>query len=81
MTALRTIYLQVDESEVSWCVDQIHDTDVEYVRKDIVDDLLAALKETWTFLEQAPEFPYRLLADAEELQEIVRDAIAKAEGE
>jgi hypothetical protein len=44
-----------------------------------VDDLLAALKETWTFLEQAPEFPYRLLADAEELQEIVKAAIAKAE--
>lgn len=43
------IYLQVDcdgetpedfkELEVSWCSDKIHDTDIEYIRKDIYDAL------------------------------------------
>ena len=27
------IYLQVQESEVSWCSDKINDTDVEYVKR------------------------------------------------
>ena len=29
------IYLQVEENEVSWCADKIHDTDVPYIREDL----------------------------------------------
>lgn len=31
----KNIYLQIDESEVTWCADKINDDDVEYVRKDV----------------------------------------------
>lgn len=31
MEPWKRIWLQVDEPEVSWCQDKIHDSDVEYV--------------------------------------------------
>ena len=37
----KRIWLQVDEPEVSWCQDQIHDDDVEYVA---VSDVEAAIE-------------------------------------
>jgi hypothetical protein len=48
MSAPKIIFLQWSEhpeAEVTWCEDQAaqdEDVDVEYVRKDIVNDLLAA---------------------------------------
>ena len=35
----KTIYLQVDEPEVSWCCDKINDTDIEYRLKADYDEL------------------------------------------
>ncbi len=43
METPKRIYLQIEDSEgeiselsyATWCVDQIHDTDVEYVRRDV----------------------------------------------
>lgn len=32
------------QSEVTWCSDHMHDTDIEYVRAESVADLLAALE-------------------------------------
>jgi len=36
---MKIIYLQVDQTEVTWCQDKINDSDVEYIRKDIYDSL------------------------------------------
>jgi len=43
--------------------------------------LVAALEATQEFLKDAPEFPYRLLADAEDLQEQVKQALAQVKGD
>ena len=43
--------------------------------------LLDALEVTKRFLEHGPEFPYHLLADTEDLQEQVKQALAQVKGE
>ena len=46
-SAPETIYLQWQDYEgedVTWCVDKINETDVEYVRKDLYDDMVAMVK-------------------------------------
>jgi len=84
MDAPKIIYLQWSEhpeAEVTWCVDQAaqdEDVDVEYVRKDIVDDLLALLNE-WL---HTPYFhDYGEWYDwVGEFKPRVHTAIAKADG-
>ena len=45
------IYLQVDEfPEITWCTEKIHDTDVEYVRADL---LAAARSENERLREES----------------------------
>lgn len=39
------IYLQIEEEEVPWCEDAIHDSDVRYTRSDIVDKKIKELEE------------------------------------
>ncbi len=42
----KRIWLQVDEDEVSWCQDQVHDSDVEYELVEADDpELMAELQE------------------------------------
>ena len=46
------IYLQrtqddsLDAGETTWCTDKINETDIEYIRKDIFDDLFHELNVT-----------------------------------
>jgi hypothetical protein len=40
----KRIWLQVDEPEVSWCQDQIHDTDVEYVAISVVREAVERVR-------------------------------------
>jgi hypothetical protein len=41
------IYLQPNEAGIgrhTWCQDRIEDTDIEYIRSDIADELMASLQ-------------------------------------
>lgn len=50
------IYLQVDETEVSWCEHRVHDTDVEYVRADTPDRAEAVVATTFSCPGCATEY-------------------------
>jgi hypothetical protein len=69
-TAPEKIYLQDDDGyheesgvwgDTTWCTDQIDDTDVEYVRADLVTSLREQLrKERWISVkDRLPELKYR----------------------
>ena len=89
--APKIIYLQWSDhplAEVTWCIDQAaqdEDADVEYVRKDIVDDLLAANEKALEFIDKAcaRSFDvYIYISDekiANETRKVIEAAIAAAE--
>ena len=44
------IYLQPNEAGIgrhTWCQDRIEDTDIEYIRSDIADELMACPRQGW----------------------------------
>jgi hypothetical protein len=52
------IFLQPNEAgigEHTWCQDRINETDIEYVRSDIANELLAALKAAQAVLDRIYE--------------------------
>ena len=69
MTPPKRIYLQADSNfpvdtgeEVTWCVDEINDTDTEYVRLDVYEELRAENAALRSRLDACCD---ELLADAE----------------
>lgn len=73
------IFLQPNEAgigEHTWCQDRIEDTDIEYIRSDIADELLVALDE----LVECLTVGYVPQKDGSMLNE-ARALIAKAGGQ
>lgn len=49
------VYLQVEDDDfegASWCADRINEEDVEYIRADLLSNLLDALKRQYSEGEQ-----------------------------
>lgn len=77
------IYLQPNEAGIgrhTWCQDRIEDTDIEYIRSDIADELMAALKAAHAALDSIYETDGLLTEERATLARI-KAAIAKAEGQ
>jgi hypothetical protein len=64
--------LRLDEDDITWCQDQIRETDVQYVRADIVDALIDALE----IAKEEIEF----LGGITKSLDIARAALAQAKG-
>lgn len=83
MNTPKTIYLQWTddiEDEVTWCVDKNAEegkTDVEYIRADIVDDLLKAC-EASSFALKSYQYGNQAVDLAKEVSKFCDTAIAKA---
>ena len=53
--APKKIYLQWhshDYIDITWCEDKLEDTDVEYIRRDIADKMLAACKAALFYINE-----------------------------
>ena len=73
------IYLQWQREyheETTWCVDQIDDDDIEYIRVDIADRRLALLREIadWYSATANAGFRYLPLDIVERLEDELADA-------
>ena len=77
--APKIVYLQWhshDYIDITWCEDKLEDTDVEYIRRDIADKMLAACKAALFYID------HQLIdKDSVQVTEILESAIAEAEGE
>ena len=79
---LKRIYLQLgkteedddwdDEVGVTWCVDRINDSDVEYVRQDVAAKVWEALEYCWCVMRTVPKDMRRVIADRCEMRYIIR---------
>ena len=71
------IYLQPNEAGIgrhTWCQDRIEDTDIEYIRSDIADELMASLQRLLLEFD-LPDVRNDVIFDA------ARAALAKAGGQ
>ena len=78
------IYLQPNEAGIgrhTWCQDRIEDTDIEYIRSDIADKLMASLQRLLLEFDFLIEGGYLSDVRNDVIFDAARAALVKAGGQ